>query len=124
MKHSQALTRTEVGLDEHGIPWPIRCALYSPGHNVHWMPGLRVANDRAEEPSWEGRVTLQEGVWLTVEAQYGSTRRYAHHDPERLRAALVRSHGWVLVNDRYKLLRAEGYAFGVTLNELDACQEC
>jgi hypothetical protein len=114
--------RIQPGVDENDVPWPSRCGLYTPGHHVHWMPGLKVANDRAREPSWEGLVARQDGIWLTVEAQYGTSRRFAQHDPERLAAALLLSEGWVLVNDAYKLIRTTGYYFGVTTEELTPCE--
>lgn len=68
-------------------PLPVRCGLYTPGHEVHWIPGIRFVG----EPRSRATVEFHENGSLVLFWQ-GPALTYYNHDLERIQK-LVQIHG-------------------------------
>ena len=60
-------------------PLPVRCGLYTPGHEVHWIPGIRFVG----EPRFRATVEFHEGEQLVLFWQ-GPALTYYNHDLGRI----------------------------------------
>jgi hypothetical protein len=77
------------------------CALYIPGHTVHFIQARHGWEER--RPRLPARLIAVEGNLVVV--RVGSyERRYRNHEPDRLRAAAERAGGEVLVQAGLSLL--------------------
>jgi hypothetical protein len=93
--------RAAAGRAEDGLRTPRRCALYLPGHTVHFIQArLGWEEPESREPA---RLVAIEGNLLVV--RVGSKeRRYRNHEPERLGEAAERFGPEVMVQESLHLL--------------------
>ena len=85
-----------------GTPRPLTCRLYLPGHTVHCIPALRVANRReVAAASRAGYLLSVGGDTLTVELAGGETVELLNHDTPRLREVWPPLPLLVTWNERY-----------------------
>lgn len=62
---------------------PKRCGRYSPGHEVHWIPGIRFA----DEPRLPATIEVAAEGYLLVH-WIGPTLRFYNHESSRIRRAI------------------------------------
>jgi hypothetical protein len=98
------------------VPAPRRCGYYHPGHEVHWIQGLR-SGQPTEVPPVPGRLlSVSDDGTVVVEAG-GETVRLWNHEPERLRLLVAANDGVVSVQPGWSLLRTRSddgsYCFSV-----------
>jgi hypothetical protein len=91
-----------------------RCALYSPGHTVHFIQARHGWEER--RPKVPGRLVAVDGNLIVVRMA-GRERRYRNHEPERLRSAAERAGGEVILQAGLALLTVPheggGYVFSI-----------
>lgn len=83
---------------------PRRCGLYLPGHEVHWIHGLRCGND-LESPRMDATLISVEGDGTVVLAVKGRTSRAWNHEPDRLAVLAARVDNRVILQPRWRALR-------------------
>jgi hypothetical protein len=59
------------------------CGLYTPGHEVHWIQGLRSGNDRISTPSPAHLIGVAADGEVVVEVE-GTVGRFWNHEPARI----------------------------------------
>ena len=57
---------------------PRHCGSYHAGHEVHW---IQARLSRESPPIGEGRATVTDDGWITIELDDGQTTRAWTHDP-------------------------------------------
>jgi hypothetical protein len=73
--------------EKSATPRPKRCGKYAPGHEVHWIPGIRFAGENKES------VFILFGEDESIELHWlGWRKRYFNHELARLKA-VVQNHG-------------------------------
>ncbi len=72
--------------------WPLVCGLYLPGHEIHWIQGLRCGNDIENRPVPGRLLEVTDSGDVTVEVQ-GEMLRFWNHEPERLAVYARRADG-------------------------------
>ena len=96
------------------------CASYRPGHQVHWIQGLRSANE--EQPVSYVSVVVHDDGRVDVEG-YDLSLVMWNHDPARLQSALS-YRARVVWKPRYHVLNVSGYIFNMSrLAERTPCLE-
>jgi hypothetical protein len=85
-------------------PAPRRCGLYLPGHEVHWIQGLRCGND-LESPRIDGTLISIEADGTIVLKVDGRTERAWNHEPNRLAVLAARVENHVTLQRRWGALR-------------------
>jgi hypothetical protein len=83
---------------------PRRCGLFTPGHEVHWIQGLRAGND-VESPRVQGRLVSAEADGLIRIDLKGEVRTFWNHEPDRLEMVAARNANRVEVQWRWRVLR-------------------
>lgn len=107
----------------------VRCDLFHPGHQIHWIAALRSGNQPdVRAKTWDGTITELGTDGLTVQRPDGSLIRFLNHHMERLIALSGGVGSRVSVNGQYCILRTPSpdgsYCFSVatdTGQPLDAC---
>ena len=86
------------------------CLSFRPGHRVHWVQGLRSANERDGHESCHVVAASEDG-WFTLEMIHsGERRRVWHHSPE----VIVARTGRVLsFNEKWQTLRGGGSVISI-----------
>ncbi len=83
---------------------PRKCGLYLPGHEVHWIQGLRSGND-TENPREEGNLIAVKDDGTIVFKVDGNIERAWNHQPQRIAALADRFRGGrVILHRRWGLL--------------------
>jgi hypothetical protein len=111
-------------MDRSAIPAPKRCSYFSPGHTVHWIQALHVANKPEVEARTRcGVIQSISGDVVEVHFDDGDVVRYRNHETGRL-SIVTSGSGPVSVNDQYSLLRAGGSCFSVARDAGRPLQPC
>jgi hypothetical protein len=105
---------------------PRHCGLYKPGHEVHWIQGLRYRDP--EHPLVPGTlVEVGEDGIIAVEFADG-VRRFWNHEPQRLRDIVATADNRVGLQERWGLLgiptKSGYYCFCIAGPESDAHDPC
>jgi len=82
---------------------PLRCGYYLAGHEVHWIQGLKAANDLDQAAVPALLVSVSDDGALVVDAQ-GETLSLWNHEPHRLRLLAGRNGGAVSLQMRWSIL--------------------
>lgn len=111
------------GRDGHdGRILPRLCGLYSPGHEVHWIPGIRSAGTIYDEQN-RCRLVGVEGELLIVKAR-DRYRCYWNHEMERLLEEAGGLGRYVHVSDEWALLATGGSRFSLMGADRDEWRPC
>jgi len=78
-------------------PPPLRCGLYRPGHEVHFVQAIIAGND---DEAWPGTASVDAAGWIPITLDSGSVMRRWTHDPARLTYLLTESGGRVLLRTK------------------------
>ena len=99
--------RFEADPDRRASATGDSCDLYGPGHNVHWIPGLRsVGNAAAGERTRATLVAAADGI-IVVSLADGDLVRYRTHSTRRIRR-IAKPGDEVIVCESYRILRVPG----------------
>ena len=79
-----------------------RCGLYTPGHEVHWIQGLRYRDP--EHPPVAGRLVEVGADGIIVVEIGGEVRRFWNHEPQRFAHFAARAHHHVDLQARWGML--------------------
>lgn len=82
---------------------PRQCGLYLPGHEVHWVQGLRSANDIETSPV-QGHLVAVEDDGTIVFKVGGTIERAWNHEPQRIAAFAAKSGGRVILRRSWGIL--------------------
>ena len=85
----------------------VRCPLYLPGHNVHWIQARLTWNEPKHDPIPAKLRLVRADGEFTVEVD-GEIRRYWTHDPQQLTRAM----------NRYDVFELVGYGVLTVPREL------
>ena len=85
-------------------PLPVRCGSFKPGHEVHWIQGLRSAEDDENRPL-PGRLLEVDDAGRVVVEVAGDRIEFWNHEPARLMTLVDRNEGAILVQERWSLLK-------------------
>ncbi len=80
-----------------------KCGLYLPGHEIHWVQGLRSGND-IETPREDGHLIAVEDDGTIVFKVDGTIKRAWNHQPQRIAAFAAKSGGRVILQQRWHVL--------------------
>jgi len=75
------------------------CALYTPGHQVHFIQARLSAEDDPVHRRMGKLLALDDNGWITVDVD-GELLRFWNHDPGRARACFATSSGNVVLASR------------------------
>jgi len=114
-------------LDPEPCPPLGDCQSFADGHQVHWIPARRSAQDRV----WPGVPCQVTEYWengVIVLDVGGAERRYWNHHPTRLWQMVNRNGGAVVIQGRRRLLRTKSedgwYCFSLGDAATWAEEEC
>jgi hypothetical protein len=113
-------------MERSAIPPPKQCGSYRPGHSVHWIQALHVANRPEVEARtrWGALHGIDEGV-IQVHFDGGEVERFRNHETDRLSTVAEGGSGVVSVNDQYSLLRAgDGFCFSIARDTGQPLSSC
>jgi hypothetical protein len=101
---------------------PVRCGKYSPGHEVHWIPGIRFSGEERVPAS----IIFEDYTTILVSTGSSSTR-YFNHEVTRLAAAAERfGMEGVSINLKRKMLYVKSsddsfLVFNLTTEQITTC---
>ncbi len=105
---------------------PRLCGLYLPGHEVHWVQGLRSAND-IETPREDGHLIAVEDDGTIVFKVGATIERAWNHEPQRIATFAAKSGDRVILQRRWHILgvpRGEGRTSLFCIGDPDDHREC
>ena len=90
-----------------GLKTELSCGSYGPGHMLHWTHWKKAAVADCVPVSQ----VVQDGTSIELVLDNGPTLTWSHHDPARLKAALMLAREPVLACPQWRALRVDGFWF-------------